>query len=396
MKKLNNLNKYVTAAVLCSTIVMVDLHTSTVSYANTNSNSNSNSTVVIAQPDEKLLEDFRKELKKHIDNQSENITITYKTKKENIKEVMNQLYKEYSKILDADEYAKYIVASTKYSINGLPGNYTFTLKVKYHESKGQTQFVKSQAKEIIGSIVKPGMDEHEKVKVIHDYVVKHVSYDMSKQAYSAYEALANSSAVCQGYTLLTYQLLKEAGIQNHIVIGKGNGEDHAWNLVNIENKWYHLDTTFDDPVPDKAGRVTYSYFNISDEQLSKDHVWDRSKYPAATTSYFGALTNKIKAGSSKTAAYEQMLKETNLKYLSAQYGADNYSEFKKKLQQQFTSKPEKVEVRYKQSMDGTMQDIEKVLNEINLPKDAKGVSYQVAPYSAMAGYSLATITFTYQ
>ena len=59
------------------------------------------------------------------------------------------------------------------------------------------------------------------------------------------------------------------------------------------------------------------------------------------------------------------------------------------------SQTRKVEVRYKQSMDGTMQDIKKVLNEINWPKGAKRVSYQVAPYSALAGYSLATITFTY-
>ncbi len=62
---------------------------------------------------------------------------------------------------------------------------------------------------------------------------------------------------------------------------------------------------------------------MSDEQLSKDHDWDRGKYPAASTSYFNELTNKIKAGSSKTAAYEQMLKETNLKYMSTQYGAEN-------------------------------------------------------------------------
>ena len=87
-----------------------------------------------------------------------------------------------------------------------------------------------------------------------------------------------------------------------------------------------------------------------------------------------------------------MLKETNLQYLSAEYGAENYNEFKQKLQQSLY-KPEKVEVRYKQSMDGTMQDIKKVLNEINWPKGAKRVSYQVAPYSALAGYSLATITF---
>ncbi|MDR4442399.1 peptidase, partial [Bacillus cereus] len=126
---------------------------------------------------------------------------------------------------------------------------------------------------------------------------------------------------CQSDNLMTYELLTEAGIPNHIVTGKGDGQAHAWDLVNIENKWSHLDTTFDDPVPDKAGRATYSYFNMSDEQLSKVHEWDRSKYPAAATSYFGDLANKIEAGSSKTVVYEQMLKETNVQYLTAEYGA---------------------------------------------------------------------------
>ncbi|KFM98871.1 peptidase [Bacillus clarus] len=382
-------NKYVTAVALCSTIVIGGLQIPSVSHAASTTN------VAATQLDAKLLEDFQKELKKHIDNREENITITYKTNDKNGRDVMDKLYQEYNKIVDADEYVKYNVASTRYAIKGIPGNYTFTLNITYRESKEQTQYVKTQAKAIVSSIVKPGMDEHEKVKVIHDYVVKHVSYDTSYQAYTAYEALANRSAVCQGYTLLTYQLFKEAGIQSHIVTGKGNGQAHAWNLVKIENKWYHLDTTFDDPVPDKAGRVTYSYFNMSDEQLSKDHEWDRSKYPVASTNYYNELTNKIKAGSSKAALYQQMLKDTNLVYLSTQYGAENYNELKQKLQKQFASKPEKVELRYKQSMDMTMQDIKKVLNEITWPKGAKRVSYQVAPYSAMAGYSLATITFTY-
>ncbi|WP_459501210.1 transglutaminase domain-containing protein [Bacillus sp. C1] len=382
-------SKYVATVALCSTFMIGSLQVPAVSYAATNSK------VVVTQPDAKLLEAFRKELKKHIDNREENITIAYKTKDKNLKGVMDTLFKEYNKIVDADEYLKYNVASTNYSIRGIPGNYTFTLKITYRESKEQTQYVKKQAKSIISSIVKTGMDEHEKVKAIHDYVVKHVSYDTSYKAYTAYEALANRSAVCQGYTLLTYQLLKEAGIQSHIVTGKGNGQAHAWNLVKIENKWYHLDTTFDDPVPDKAGRVTYSYFNMSDEQLSKDHQWDRSKYPKATTSYYNELTSKIKAGSPKKMVYQQMLKDTSLVYLSTQYGAENYNDFKKKLQQQFAAKPTKVELRYKQSMDGTMQDIKKVLNELSWPKGAKRVSYQVAPYSAQAGYSLATITFTY-
>ncbi|KEK24179.1 transglutaminase domain-containing protein [Bacillus gaemokensis] len=382
-------NKYVAAAALCSTIMIGGLQVPAVSYAATNTK------VVDTQSDAKMLGDFQKELKKHVDNREENITITYKTKENNVREIMDKLFQEYNKIVDADEYLKYNVASTRYSIQGMPGKYSFTLNITYRESKQQTQYVKAQAKTIVNSIVKAGMDEHEKVKAIHDYVVKHVSYDTSYKAYTAYEALANRSAVCQGYTLLTYQLLKEAGIQSHIVTGKGNGQAHAWNLVKIENKWYHLDTTFDDPVPDKAGRVTYSYYNMSDEQLGKDHEWDRSKYPKASTNYYSELTSKIKTGGSKAVVYQQMLKDTNLVYLSTQYGAENYNELKGKLQKQFTAKPTKVEVRYKQSMDGTMQDIKKALNELTWPKGAKRVSYQVAPYSAKAGYSLATITFTY-
>lgn len=50
---------------------------------------------------------------------------------------MDQLYGEFNKVVDADEYVKYNVASTRYSIKGLPGNYTFTLQVKYRESKSK-------------------------------------------------------------------------------------------------------------------------------------------------------------------------------------------------------------------------------------------------------------------
>ena len=50
---------------------------------------------------------------------------------------MDQLYGEFNKIVDADEYVKYNVASTRYSIKGMPGDYTFTLQVKYRESKNK-------------------------------------------------------------------------------------------------------------------------------------------------------------------------------------------------------------------------------------------------------------------
>ncbi|MFC9416045.1 S-layer homology domain-containing protein [Bacillus mobilis] len=343
--------------------------------------------------DAALLAAFKDEVQKRINAYETNITLPYKTKNSNTKEVMNTLFNAYKEVASKNEYTNNNRSNVSYGLSGSPGNYTFTLKITYRETKEQTEYVMKQAKAIVSSITQVGMDDHEKVKAIHDYVVKHVSYDTSYKAYTAYEALVNRSAVCQGYALLTYQLLKEAGIENHFVVGTGDGQPHAWNLVKIENKWYHLDTTFDDPVPDEQGRVTYSYFNLSDEQIARNHEWNRGDYPQATTNYYSTLTNKIAAGGTKTPAYQQILKDTKLNYLGNEYIANNYNEFKNKMQQRYNEKLPKIEILYKQSMDGALQDVKKAIGEIGYPQGANRVSYKAEPYNAKEGYSLVTITF---
>ncbi|HFJ9317867.1 S-layer protein [Bacillus anthracis] len=345
--------------------------------------------------DAALLAAFKDEVQKRINAYETNITLSYKTKNGNQEEVMKTLFNAYKEVASKNEYTNYNRSNVSYGISGSPGNYTFTLKITYRETKEQTEYVMKQAKAIVSSVTKVGMDDHEKVKAIHDYVVKHISYDTSYRAYTAYEALVNRSAVCQGYALLTYQLLKEAGIENHFVVGTGDGQPHAWNLVKIENKWYHLDTTFDDPVPDEQGRVTYSYFNLSDEQIARNHEWNRGDYPQATTNYYSTLTNKIATGSTKTPAYQQILKDTKLNYLGNEYIANNYNEFKNKMQQRYNAKSAKIEILYKQSMNGALQDVKKVIGEIGYPQGASRVSYRAEPYNAKEGYSLVTITFTY-
>ncbi|MGN4614774.1 S-layer homology domain-containing protein [Bacillus cereus group sp. MYBK71-2] len=343
--------------------------------------------------DAALLAAFKDEVQKRINAYETNITLPYKTTNSNTKEVMNTLFNAYKEVASKNEYTNNNRSNVSYGLSGSPGNYTFTLKITYRETKEQTEYVMKQAKAIVSSIIQVGMDDHEKVKAIHDYIVKHVSYDTSYKAYTAYEALVNRSAVCQGYALLTYQLLKEAGIENHFVTGTGDGQPHAWNLVKIENKWYHLDTTFDDPVPDEQGRVTYSYFNLSDEQIARNHEWNRSDYPQATTNYYDTLTSKIAGGNAKTAAYQQILKDTKLNYLGNEYIANNYNEFKNKMQQRYNEKLPKIEILYKQSMDGALQDVKKVIGEIGYPQGANRVSYKAEPYNAKEGYSLVTITF---
>ena len=55
--------------------------------------------------------------------------------------------------------------------------------------------------------------------------------------------------------------------------------NHGWNIVNIDGEYYHLDATWDDPILNKDNITKYEYLAISDEEMSKTHTWDKSKYP---------------------------------------------------------------------------------------------------------------------
>lgn len=137
---------------------------------------------------------------------------------------------------------------------------TVSVKFQYRETLEQSNYVFAKIKSIVAEIIQPDMNDHQKIKAIHDYVVRYLKYDQDLQKFTAYEGLTTREAVCQGYALMTYRMLRDAGIDNLIIEGKVNNTAHAWNLVLLDGKWYHLDTTWDDPVPDEGDRVRYTYF----------------------------------------------------------------------------------------------------------------------------------------
>lgn len=103
--------------------------------------------------------------------------------------------------------------------------------------------------------------DYEKIRAIYDFVCDTVTYDYEnlsdgsyKLKYTAYAALINGTAVCQGYAVLMYRLLLEAGVDCRVITGTGNGGPHAWNIVRLGDVYYNLDATWD------AGRSSYSYF----------------------------------------------------------------------------------------------------------------------------------------
>lgn len=125
-----------------------------------------------------------------------------------------------------------------------------------------------------------GLSEYEREKFIHNKLIENCVYDEEvdssqgmRSDFTMYGALVENSAVCEGYTKTMQYLLKLVGVESITVNGYSKSELHQWCLVNIDDKWYHLDATWDDQDSNEeheAG-VLYNYFNTTDSFIEVDH-----------------------------------------------------------------------------------------------------------------------------
>ena len=126
----------------------------------------------------------------------------------------------------------------------------------------------------------------DKIKVFHDYLADTNKYDKDKETKtSSYHSdtaigtLFEGYSTCSGYSDAMAIFLTKLGLENVKVIT----DKHAWNAVKINNKWYHIDLTWDDPIVTNGGDIiSHEYFLISTDQLLKNditqHNFDRDLY----------------------------------------------------------------------------------------------------------------------
>lgn len=169
----------------------------------------------------------------------------------------------------ANIYSGYQVATSYYSDEA-----SLVYQFKYNETKKQTDAVNRKVKLILKKMNLSEKSTGQKVKLIHDFIVNNTIYDITLTDYSAYNALIEKSSVCQGYALLTYKMLTEAGIETRIITGFGNGEPHAWNIVKVEDVWYNLDCTWDDPISNTGKQVLIYDYYLKNEEDFKNHKRD--------------------------------------------------------------------------------------------------------------------------
>ena len=153
------------------------------------------------------------------------------------------------------------------------------LAYRYALRTGDTSFLTEQelvAYQKLFSIAKElnlaELDDIDAIIAAHDYLILNTAYDEriavsgnNKSSHYAEGALLENTAVCSGYAS-TFQLLMElADIPCEYVWN----DSHAWNIVRLGNYWYHIDVTWDDPTPDQPGVVIYTYFLMTDEEVSR-------------------------------------------------------------------------------------------------------------------------------
>ncbi len=167
-------------------------------------------------------------------------------------------------------------------------NYYVYRAYKYGEdistASSYAQELYNVVNDIIANNINLTMSDYEKEMIIHDYIVKNCVYDfldgeLEPYSYKAYGALVKNTAVCNGYAEAMELLLMCVNVDSYIVVGEADGVAHAWNLVELENNWYHIDATWDDPVPDRGDTVSHAYANLNDEIMSYNHTWNKKAYP---------------------------------------------------------------------------------------------------------------------
>lgn len=144
-------------------------------------------------------------------------------------------------------------------------------------AKEEQQELDAALQEVKSKIDTSGMSDEEIVLAYHEYLTSTVSYAYedyfngtiaANHGYDMYGALVKHSCVCQGYAETMFYLLREAGLS--CAVASSENINHAWNIVKIHGKWYHIDATWDDPVWDMPGRSYHDYFLVSFDTMNKN------------------------------------------------------------------------------------------------------------------------------
>lgn len=170
------------------------------------------------------------------------------------------------------------------------GDYKIGITVNKIYSDKEIEEINKVVDKIIKEKINNSMPIKEKIKIIHDYIIDNTEYDKLKydnkndttyKSNTAYGVLIEGYGTCNGYADAMAIFLNKLNVINY----KISNDEHIWNLVYLDGKWYHLDLTWDDPISDtNINRDTYFLIDSNTLKQINDgtHNFDKKIYSEAS------------------------------------------------------------------------------------------------------------------
>ena len=167
-----------------------------------------------------------------------------------------------------------------------------TINVEKSYTNDNINSVNQKIEEISSEIIHDDMSNKEKIIAFHDYIIDHTVYDsayvttnlndIDNPSHKAIGPLFFGTSLCGGYADVMAIFLNKLNIPNYRI----SSAEHIWNFVYLDNNWYHLDLTWDDPVTDDGSNIRLNTFLlITTDQLedlnTNYHIYDKNIYPEA-------------------------------------------------------------------------------------------------------------------
>lgn len=169
-------------------------------------------------------------------------------------------------------------------------------QAKKHEDK-----LKKALEDAVWEIDKKAKNDKEILQGISEYLQCNVIYDKDEsrhamrgrskypESHNAYGALINHKAVCDGFSSAYALIAQYFGFRCMVVDGKSSYQrntkvEHAWNIIEFEGEFYHIDATWDTNTYEAIKTYSYDYFGLDDDEVSLDHEWDYRRTPKCNSS----------------------------------------------------------------------------------------------------------------
>ena len=157
---------------------------------------------------------------------------------------------------------------------------TATVYPRYIYSDAEVAYINRRIREIADGF--PGISDHGKSQTVHDWFVRHISYDhaglqasiRSPGMFSAAGPIMDEMAVCEGISKLACCLLRRLGVECRLVTGlSADGVPHAWISLLADGQTVYTDMTYDMGLYTRGEQIPRRYLNISRADMERDHLF---------------------------------------------------------------------------------------------------------------------------